>query len=367
MSLLTARAIGLIALASMVSGVYAQTPPSPAQPPAPKPTAPKPPAPKPEPKLPANVIMRVGNQDISRDEVLAMFDMFNGQPIVDQMIQAALIEQEAKRQSISVTDAELDKMVKETKDRIVQQQMMMGQPMTYAEIAAKEGFSDGLLRWSVRINLLRRKAFLKSMGNRLPNRENQVKLAHILIATIPIPTSPSEAPKPLTPEEQKKKEEEAKTKIDTLYADLTSGKIKWEDAVKQSEDRTSAVRNGELDFYGPGMLDPNFEKAGFAIAKSGDMVGPVKSQFGWHIIKLVQRGKDLPAADKAAYRQQQEEALLSNPQALQAWVGQLREKTTVTINRNTHIVPGAAKPTPKATTKPAAKPAPKPGKANGAG
>ncbi len=366
MSLSTVRGVSLIALLSIISGAIAQTPAPRSQPPAPKP-----PAAKPAPKLPSDVIVRIGVQDISREEVLAIFDMFNGQPIVDQMIQATLIEQEGKRQGVSVSDAELNQAVKETKDRLVQQQMMSGQPMTYEEIAAREGFSDGLIKWSVRINLLRRKAFLKAISNRLPNRDNQVKLAHILIATIPLPTSPNEAPKPLTPEELKKKEEDAKAKIDLLYTDLKSGKIKWEDAVKESEDKTSAARNGELDFYGPGMLDPTFEKAGFAIEKSGEMVGPVKSQFGWHIIKLIQKGKDLSAADKATYRKQQEDAILANPQALQGWVAELREKTPITINRNTHIVPGANKATPvKPTSKPVAKPGSggsKPQKANGAG
>lgn len=365
MSLSTARAVSLLALLSIASGAFAQTPPAPTQPPtsAKTPTT-KPPAPKPEPKLPANVIARVGNQDISRDQVLAMFDLFNGQPIVDQMVQATLIEQEAKRLGVAVTEAELNQNVKETKDRIVQQQMMMGQPMTFEEIAAKEGFSEGLLRWSVRVNMLRRKAFLKSIGDRLPNRDNQVKLAHILISTVPLPTSPTDQPKPLTPEEKKKKEDDAKVKVDALYADLKSGKIKWEDAVKESEDTSSAVRNGELDYYGPGLLDANFEKAGFAIEKQGDIVGPVKSQYGWHIIKLIQRGKDLPAAEKAAYRKQQEESLLQNPQALQAWQAQLRDKTTVTINRKTHLVPGANKPQPQVTPAKATPPTTKPASGN---
>jgi foldase protein PrsA len=339
---------------SSTGAVFAQNSasqkPIPAKPPTTKP------APKPEPQLPPNVMAKVGSQTITRDDLIALFAMFNGQPILDQAIQASLIEQEAKRLGVSVSDTELKEGIKETQDRVVQQQMMSGTPMTYAEIAAREGFSAELLRWSVRLQILRRKAFSKSMESKVPNRDTQVKLAHILLATMPLPTNPTEQPKPLTPEERKIKEESAKKKIDELYADLKAGKITWEDAVKQSEDPSSAINKGELDFYGKGVLDPNFEQAGFALEKPGDIVGPVKSQFGWHIIKLIQKGSDLPAADKEAYKKQQLEMLMSNPQAVQAWVNGLRDSKTVTINRKAQIVPTTpmtkpnAKPTPKKTS-----------------
>jgi parvulin-like peptidyl-prolyl isomerase len=336
---------GLVAITFTVAGmVIAQTPP------APKPalsvgvppvtTAPK----KPPVKLPANIVARVGGQDITRDQVLAMFDMVGGRPIVDQVVQQVVLEQEAKRLGIVVTEAELQAGVKEAKQRLVSSSMQTGTPMTYNEIAAEEGFTEDLVRWSVRLDLLRRKTFMKSVEKELPTRDNQVKLAHILVATFPKPTSPTEQPKPLTPEEQKAKDAESKTKIDAILADIKSGKTTWEEAAKQSDDPSNNTKGGELDFYGPGMLDPAFEKAGFNIQKEGEIVGPVKSNFGWHIIKLVKRGKDLPKAEKDQYRKEQLDRIMMNPQVIQGWMTQLRAKKAVVFNRQVDLVPGAVSP-----------------------
>jgi parvulin-like peptidyl-prolyl isomerase len=360
------RRAGLLAAAVSVAGfACAQEPPklAPATPPAEtKPTGPPPPvAPKPAPKkpavkLPSNVVARVGTQDITRDDVLGMFNMVSGRPIVDQMVQASLLEQEAKRVGVSVSAAELEQGIKQAKDQIVQRSMMMGTPKTFQEIAAEEGFSDNLIRWSVRLDLLRRKTFAKDMDKQLPGRDDQVKLAHILVATIPLPNPNSpEPPKPLTAEEQKKKDEEAKAKIDGILADIKAGKITFEDAAaKYSDDKSNNAKGGELDFYEPGKLDPAFEKAGFAIKNPGEIVGPVKSNFGWHLIKLVKRGKDLTPAEKATYKQQQVESMMQNPQMMQNWINSLRANRTVVINRQAQIVPGAkTPPMPVTPSKPA--------------
>lgn len=48
----------------------------------------------------------------------------------------------------------------------------------------------------------------------------------------------------------------------------------------------SKKRGGSLGWFGRGMMVPEFEKACFS-AKKGDVVGPVKTQFGYHLIKIV--------------------------------------------------------------------------------
>jgi peptidyl-prolyl cis-trans isomerase C len=47
----------------------------------------------------------------------------------------------------------------------------------------------------------------------------------------------------------------------------------------------SGKRGGSLGWFGRGMMVPEFEKACFS-AKKGDVVGPVKTQFGYHLIKI---------------------------------------------------------------------------------
>ncbi|UDF37567.1 UNVERIFIED_ORG: peptidylprolyl isomerase [Shinella sp. XGS7] len=78
------------------------------------------------------------------------------------------------------------------------------------------------------------------------------------------------------------KEEEAKA----LIAQLKGG-AKFEDlASKNSKDPGSAANGGDLDFANPGNFVPEFSKAMTELKKGEYTQEPVKSQFGFHIIKL---------------------------------------------------------------------------------
>ncbi|OLQ90548.1 peptidylprolyl isomerase [Vibrio panuliri] len=57
-------------------------------------------------------------------------------------------------------------------------------------------------------------------------------------------------------------------------------------AEEKSEDIGSAEEGGSLGWIERGVMDPAFEEAAFALAKVGDVTGLVKSDFGYHIIKL---------------------------------------------------------------------------------
>ncbi|MGY2374832.1 SurA N-terminal domain-containing protein [Pseudomonas sp. SDO524_S393] len=79
---------------------------------------------------------------------------------------------------------------------------------------------------------------------------------------------------------------QAKAKIEEIQARLAKGE-KFEALAKEfSQDPGSANNGGDLGFAGPGVYDPDFETALYALNKD-QVSAPVRSAFGWHLIKLL--------------------------------------------------------------------------------
>ncbi|WP_312442252.1 SurA N-terminal domain-containing protein [Stutzerimonas kunmingensis] len=81
-------------------------------------------------------------------------------------------------------------------------------------------------------------------------------------------------------------DDEAKAKIDEIATRVKNGDDFAAVAKEASQDPGSANEGGDLGFAGPGVYDPAFEDALYAL-NEGEVSAPVKSEFGWHIIKLL--------------------------------------------------------------------------------
>jgi len=103
----------------------------------------------------------------------------------------------------------------------------------------------------------------------------QVQVAHIMVM---VPESMGEAEKQM-----------AEEKIRALHDSITSGMDFTELASLYSEDRGSANKGGELPWFGTGRMVPEFEDAAFSLRNLGDISGPVRTSFGWHVIKILNR------------------------------------------------------------------------------
>lgn len=78
-----------------------------------------------------------------------------------------------------------------------------------------------------------------------------------------------------------------KARAEELLAQARKGADFAKLAAQYSSDKASAQRGGDLGFFGRGKMLPEFENAAFGLKKPGDLAGPVKTRFGYHIIELV--------------------------------------------------------------------------------
>ncbi|OOE44913.1 peptidylprolyl isomerase [Salinivibrio kushneri] len=80
--------------------------------------------------------------------------------------------------------------------------------------------------------------------------------------------------------------DEAKAKAQQALERLNQGDAFAALAKEVSDDTFSAEQGGSLDWIEPGVMDPAFEKAAYALSEKGDISGLVQSDFGYHIIRL---------------------------------------------------------------------------------
>ena len=98
----------------------------------------------------------------------------------------------------------------------------------------------------------------------------KIKVAHILIKA-----AETDAPE---------KQATAKTKIEELYKRASTED--FANLAKQySEDPSTKDKGGELQPFGTGRMVEVFENTAFGLKKDGDVSQPIKTNFGWHIIK----------------------------------------------------------------------------------
>ena len=103
---------------------------------------------------------------------------------------------------------------------------------------------------------------------RIANLAEQRRAAHILI------------------EADDASDSDARAKIDEVAKRLKAGEDFAALAKEVSEDPGSANEGGDLGFAGPGVYDPAFEEALYALGE-GQVSEPIRSEFGWHLIKLL--------------------------------------------------------------------------------
>jgi len=249
--------------------LLAQNPaPKPAPPvPPPVPLAPPAPSASASPAVPPDrIVIAVGDTKLTAaqfDEIVnALPEQYRSasrgpgrKAFGENLVRVLLLAEEGKRRKLNETPEY------KTQEEFQADNLLAGK--TFAEISQAIRIDDAELR--------------KYYDDHQKEYE-QVHARHILIRA-------SGSPQPVAPGKKELSDEEALAKAEEIREKLTDGADFAALASAESDDSGSKVKGGDLNFFHRGQMVPAFEEAAFAL-KVGEISQPVKTQFGYHIIKV---------------------------------------------------------------------------------
>ncbi|GMR10620.1 MAG: hypothetical protein BMS9Abin28_1441 [Anaerolineae bacterium] len=242
--------------------------------------------------------------------------LFVGSSILDLLVEEKLIGQEAALRGIEVSEAEIDTFLEESLGYFGEQEPATpapaadGTPSPIATPYTRElfesnfeafltnaggfGVDEATLRAEARARLLRER--LEADFETLVDKtQEQVWARHILV-------------------------EEEQESAD-LLARLEDGED-WVDLASEfSIDESNKEQGGDLGWFGRGRLVKPFEEAAFG-GEIGEIVGPIESEFGWHLIEIL--GHEVRELDASSFR-------FAVSQAFDTWIAEARDTAEVEI------------------------------------
>ena len=144
----------------------------------------------------------------------------------------------------------------------------------YKEQMRKQIGRYKLINEKVRKNIKVSEADVKSEYDRMTRSEGQdyeVHIRHILIAVSRTATQAQS--------------DEARRKAAAIAAEARQPGVDFAELAKKRSEGSSSSDGGDLGFFKRGTMVPEFEKVAFAL-KTGEVSDPVRTQFGWHVLKL---------------------------------------------------------------------------------
>ncbi len=132
----------------------------------------------------------------------------------------------------------------------------------------------------------------------------------------------------------------SKSLADSIFDALVKG-ADWDELVlKYSNDLYTANKQGVLSSYlTPGMADPAYEEAAFSLWQVGQISQPVKTDFGYHIIRLMYREKlKVGSKEEEKARLEQIAQQAARTQFLRDYINSLFQKFHLTLDKNLYPV-----------------------------
>jgi len=239
--------------------------------------------------------------------------------IIEDFIVRHVVDGEIARQGIQADPAAVEQELEQIRARFPS-------PEAFQEALAQDGLTEDSLRGMI-AQMVRQRTFREQIESRAkpPTDEEveqfrqqqaeEVHVQHILFR--------------LAPNASEKEAAAVKARAQAVLDSIRAGADFAEMARRHSEDG-SAQEGGDLGFIRRGETVESFEEAAFALRDSGDVTPePVRTRFGYHLIRLLERRQGTPM-DMAEAREQ---LLLERKQeAVQHLLNELLAKATVRIN-----------------------------------
>ena len=242
-----------------------------------------------------------------RDLMKSMW--FNNAPsALQDLLTQKMIEQAAKKAKVTVTSQELQAKIQDSLGRM-----------------GMESVDQLLAQYKITMTRFMSGTKLSTLAEKIV--QNQVKVGdadyaqflkarHILIQF------------PKDEKDKTKQEEIAKKKIDEIAQKIKEGgdfaKLADENTEDPGNDRDGVKQGGDLDWFTHGRMLKEFEDKAFAL-KPGEVSEPVKTFYGYHIIKLEKIGTDASAEEKANFKAQILEKKI--PTEMGTWFTALQAKS----------------------------------------
>jgi foldase protein PrsA len=195
----------------------------------------------------SDTIAKTSSGNITKEELYNAMKQRAGQSVLKQLVIEKVFTKKYKVSDKDV-DKEFDKAKKQYGDQF--ESLLKQSGMT------KDSFKD-----QIRASLALKKAVAASLTDKelKEHYKPEIRASHILV-----------------------KDEATAKKVKDL---LNQGQSFEELAKQYSEDTGSKDKGGDLGYFGPGKMVPEFEQAAYKL-KKGEISDPVKSQYGYHIIKV---------------------------------------------------------------------------------
>lgn len=274
------------------------------------------------------------------------------QSVLNDMIDDELIQEEIERLGITVSDAEVQAQIEKefgydpnpptptatptltatqvitltptpTPEPMTEVQFQQIYKESLAQFSQMAGFQESDVRALFRGNLLREK-LQEHLEADVPTTEEQILPSHILIR-IEEPEFPEGEETP-TPEEQVEArieaDAQAKAKAEEVLERVLTGDEDFEViALEVSDDPGSKEEGGNLGWHPRGEMVAEFEEVAFSLEPGEIYTDVVKSQFGYHIIKLEDYDPERELED---YALEQRKSIV-----LQQWLAEQEETADI--------------------------------------